>query len=225
MTITTVLTDIEGTTTDIRFVHNVLFPYAREHLADYLTAQWGNPEVVAVVKQVRNELADQAANKGVITSTLLDWIDQDKKITPLKTLQGLMWSDGYANGDFTGHLYQDAYEYLTSWHAKGLSLNVFSSGSVNAQKLLFKYSDFGDLTALFDGYYDTNYGHKREPEAYQAIAKAIGVPPEQVLFLSDIQEELDAAKVAGIQTCLLERDDKIPDPRHHVVHTFDQIEL
>lgn len=223
MTITSILTDLEGTTTDIRFVHNVLFPYAREHLASYVTSQWNNPEVASIVKQVRDEIDDPQADQAAIITVLTRWIDQDKKITPLKALQGLMWADGYANGDFTGHLYKDAYEHLSAWKKAGLSLNVFSSGSVNAQKLLFKYSDYGDLTGLFDGFYDTNFGHKREQSAYESIAKAMGTPAGSILFLSDIQEELDAAKAAGMHTCLLERDDKIDSPRHKVVQSFDQI--
>lgn len=220
--INAILTDIEGTTTDIDFVHKTLFPYARERMADFIHSHPNEPAV-----------ADAAAALGVaaddldaITRGLIGWIDQDKKETSLKALQGLIWVQGYENGDFTGHLYPDAYEGLKRWHDSGKQLHIFSSGSVKAQKLLYGYSDFGDLTSLFSGYFDTTTGAKREAIAYERISEAIGLPASQILFLSDVVAELDAAKAAGMQTCLLMRGER-PDgaERHNAAENFDRIRL
>jgi enolase-phosphatase E1 len=137
-----------------------------------------------------------------------------------------MWQQGYANGDFTGHVYADAVAGLQAWQAQGLKLYVYSSGSITAQKLLFAYSDAGDLTPLFSGYFDTQIGHKREVGAYQHIAQAIGLAPDQILFLSDIREELDAAKQAGMQTCALVRENQATEGlKHPWVENFAQIDL
>lgn len=225
MTITTILTDIEGTTTDIRFVHDVLFPYARAQLPAYLQAHWHDEALQPVLESAREAAGQPDADCQTLTRCFIEWIDQDKKVTALKTLQGLIWVAGYQQGDFTGHLYPDALEGLQCWHAAGIKLNIFSSGSVKAQKLLFGYSDFGDLTPLFDGYYDTHMGHKREPAAYQAIAAAIGEPADNILFLSDVTEELDAARSAGMHTCLLARETVPEHSAHTVVQRFDQISL
>ncbi len=198
MTIKAILTDIEGTTTDINFVHKVLFPYAYDHLPGFLRSHSDDAAVQSVLSDARIELGQPEADLETLISAFLDWIEQDKKVTVLKSLQGLIWVTGYEQRDFTGHLYNDAYEYLQRWQQQGLKLYVFSSGSVKAQKLLFGYSDFGDLTPLFSGYYDTNIGHKREASAYQKIAADVGLPAAEILFLSDIKEELDAAREVAI---------------------------
>ncbi len=224
MKISTVLTDIEGTTTDINFVHKVLFPYARAHLPAFVRANAETPAVADCLQQVRASLEDPNASLDRVIDQLLAWIDSDTKATPLKTLQGLIWVQGYEQGDFTGHLYPDAHAGLQRWFEQGLKLYVFSSGSVKAQQLLFGYSDFGDLTPLFSGYFDTNTGQKREAEAYHNIAQAIGVPAGEILFLSDIVPELDAAKAAGMQTCLLVRGEQPDNAAGHTqTDTFDSI--
>ncbi|SEQ98107.1 enolase-phosphatase E1 [Amphritea atlantica] len=225
MTIKAILTDIEGTTTDINFVHKVLFPYAYDHLAGYLRGHEQDEIVQSVLEDARAELGQPEADLETLIRAFLGWIEQDKKVTALKTLQGLIWVAGYEQQDFTGHLYDDAYEYLQKWQQQGLKLYVFSSGSVKAQKLLFGYSDFGDLTPLFGGYYDTTTGHKREATAYRAIAADIGLPAAEILFLSDIKEELDAAREAGMATTLLARDQLPAQSDHTVVQTFQQITL
>lgn len=195
---TAILTDIEGTTTSLSFVADVLFPYARAHLADYVAAH------PAETAPILSDVARAAAGDPV--ATLLRWIDEDRKATPLKTLQGMIWAEGYASGAFTGHVYADTIVALRRWHAQGVKLYVFSSGSVAAQKLLFAHSDAGDLTPLFSGYFDTTTGPKREPQSYAKIADAIGVAPGDVLFLSDIREEIDAARAAGLQALLIDRE-------------------
>ena len=223
MSIKAILTDIEGTTTDIKFVHNVLFPYAREQLETYVNTHQNDEAVLAILDQARKEIGKPDADQQTLIQCFIDWIDQDKKVTALKALQGLIWVEGYEQKAFTGHLYVDAYENLKKWSAMGLSLNIFSSGSVKAQKLLFGYSDFGDLTPLFKGYFDTTTGHKREETAYRLIAEKMQFDATEILFLSDIVEELDAAKAAGMQTILLARDSVATSSTHPVVSSFDQI--
>lgn len=192
-----ILTDIEGTTSSIAFVAETLFPYARAHLPAFVAA---HPERVAGL------LAEvEATEPGDPVATLLRWIDEDRKATPLKTLQGWIWAEGYGTGAYRGHVYPDAAEALRAWKAAGLRLFVYSSGSVEAQKLLFGHSDQGDLTPLFDGYFDTKSGGKREAASYVRIAAAIGEEPGAVLFLSDVQAELDAAAAAGMRTVLVDR--------------------
>ena len=192
-----ILTDIEGTTSSIAFVAEVLFPYARAHLADYVAAH------VAETAPILAEVA--AIEPGDPVATLTRWIDEDRKATPLKTLQGMIWADGYAAGAFTGHLYADAVAGLRRWHAAGVKLYVFSSGSVAAQELLFGHSDAGDLTALFSGYFDTTTGPKRDAASYAMIAAAIGGEASAVLFLSDTPEEVAAARGAGMDARLIDR--------------------
>ena len=205
-----VLTDIEGTTSSIAFVADVLFPYARARLAAYVAAH--SDETSAILAEVA------ASEPGDPLATLLRWIDEDRKATPLKALQGMIWADGYASGAFTGHVYRDAVAALRRWHAAGTKLYVFSSGSVAAQKLLFGHSDAGDLTPLFSGYFDTTTGPKREAASYAAIAEAIGGTPGDVLFLSDTPEEVAAARAAGMAVRLIDRTGDTGD-----IATFDDL--
>lgn len=211
-----ILTDIEGTTSSIAFVHEVLFPYARARLADWLAAHAPEADVAAQLAATRTEagLADDAP-LAAVTDVLLGWIDADRKATPLKALQGRLWADGYAAGDFRGHVYADVPPCLRVWHAAGLTLAVYSSGSVEAQRLLFAHSEHGDLTPLFSAYFDTRIGHKREPASYTAICAALGFAPAGVLFLSDITEELDAARAAGLATVQLVRDGRFDAQAAH----------
>jgi len=200
-----IVTDIEGTTSSISFVKDVLFPYAREHMAAFVKANAERPEVCAQLDEVC-AVTGQAFDLDGIVQTLQRWIDEDQKVTPLKTLQGYIWKAGYENGDFTGHVYRDAFEGLQRWHEAGIRLYVYSSGSVGAQKLIFGFSDFGDMTPLFSGYFDTTIGHKREEGAYRNILAEIGLPGDEVLFLSDIHEELAAARQAGMNVMQLVRE-------------------
>lgn len=226
MTIQAILTDIEGTTTSLSFVKDVLFPYAYERMPSFVVENRTNPAVAKVIDEVRYEVNNPVLSLSGAIEQLKQWIRDDKKITPLKAIQGLMWQQGYASGDFTGHVYPDAVAGLQAWHAQGLQLYVYSSGSVQAQQLLFGYSDAGDLTPLFSGYFDTQVGHKREIGAYQHIAQAIGITPKHILFLSDIREELDAAQQAGMQTCALVRENQATEGLQHPwVENFAQIDL
>lgn len=177
-----ILTDIEGTTSSLSFVHDVLFPYARARLPDYVATHGGH------------------------LSQYLAWMDADAKVTELKDIQGRIWAKGYAAGELTGHVYPDAAEALRRWHAAGLTLAVFSSGSVTAQKLIFGHSDQGNLAPLFSGWFDTTTGPKREAMSYVLIADALGISPADVMFLSDIAAETDAAKAAGMRALLIDRE-------------------
>lgn len=218
-----IVTDIEGTTSSLSFVKEVLFPYARTHLADFVRSHAHEPVIKTLLEETCQLVAEKLDTEQVITQ-LINWIDEDKKVTPLKSLQGLIWEAGYQQGDFSGHVYADAAEQLKKWYMQGLALYIYSSGSVHAQKLLFAHTAFGDLTPLFSGYFDTHIGGKKDVSSYQRIAEHIGVPAMQILFLSDIAEELDAAKAAGFSTIQLIRDGLFDKLTNHVqVSSFVEI--
>ena len=218
-----IVTDIEGTTSSIDFVHQTLFPYAKAHLREFLRAHADDAQVqrqlIEVVRMEGRQLSlEQFAD------VLEKWIAEDRKATPLKTLQGMIWKQGYESGELSGHVYEDTPEYLERWNSSGKKLYVYSSGSVEAQQLIFGYTEFGDLTPLFSGYFDTRIGGKREAASYDAILKQIALPASEVLFLSDIGEELDAARAAGMQTCQLLRDEKArPSAAHVQARDFSQV--
>jgi enolase-phosphatase E1 len=200
-----IVTDIEGTTSSISFVKDVLFPYARKRLPAFIVTHADKPEVQHWLHETAREAGMVSADQQEIIALLQQWIDEDRKATPLKALQGLIWEEGYRSGEFRSHVYPDVAENLQKWKKQGISLYVYSSGSVAAQKLLFRHSEVGDLTPLFSGYFDTEIGAKREIDSYQRIAAAIGLPADAILFLSDIVEELDAAGAAGLRTVQLAR--------------------
>ncbi len=221
---TVVLTDIEGTTSSIAFVKETLFPYARARIGDFVRQHAADPEVAAQVADAKGD--DDLDLEGVI-ARLERWIDEDSKATPLKTLQGLLWRAGYEQGAYLGHVYDDAVAGLRRWHAAGHRLYVYSSGSVAAQKLIFGRSVAGDLTSLFSGYFDTMVGGKKEAASYRSIVGEIGVRPEEILFLSDVVAELDAAREAGLRTIRLVRpeDGTVPGSDHLEVSSFDEVRL
>lgn len=201
-----ILTDIEGTTSSLAFVKDVLFPYAREHLPAFVRAYAGEAAVRACLEAAKAEAGQSELDDEGVIQLLCDWIDQDRKATPLKTLQGLIWEAGYRDGAYQGHIYPDAAQQLRAWHSAGLRLYVYSSGSIQAQKLLFAHTEAGDLTPLFSDYFDTTSGNKQDSAAYQRIREAIGLPGADILFLSDVIAELDAAQSAGLQTLRLARE-------------------
>lgn len=220
-----VVSDIEGTTSSLSFVKDVLFPYAREHIGDYVREHTQEPALAALIEEVRRE-ADRPLALDEVIAQLVAWIDEDKKITPLKAIQGMLWEDGYRNGAFTGHVYPDAGARLQTWHDNGIRLYLYSSGSVHAQKLLFAHTDYGDLNDLFDGYFDTTIGAKGDSASYRRIVDALGLQPEEILFLSDVESELDAAEEAGMNTLWLVRDGVVyMDAAHRQVVDFNDIEL
>ena len=240
-----ILTDIEGTTSSLSFVKDVLFPYSRERMADFVAQHAQDPAVRKWLDEARQAagggfehqgLATEYGvraiptlllfSKGQVTEQLVRWIDEDKKLTPLKALQGMIWEHGYTHGDFRGHVYPDAERALRVWHEQGILLYVYSSGSVQAQRLLFGHTEYGDLTPLFTGYFDTSIGGKRDAESYQAIAKAIGFDAAEILFLSDVKAELDAARQAGMQSAWLVREGTVdPQADPPQVADFEAIRL
>lgn len=226
-TIRAIVTDIEGTTSSISFVKDVLFPYARKRLPAFIETHADKPEVQHWLHEAAKEAGIIEASRQEIIELLLGWIDQDRKSTALKALQGMIWKEGYEAGEYRAHVYPEVAARLHAWRADGLHLYVYSSGSVPAQRLFFRYSEAGDLTPLFAGYFDTETGPKRESASYAAIAEALGERPEHILFLSDIVEELDAAQAAGLQTgWLLRPPQPMPaQPRHRVYADFDAIEV
>lgn len=203
-----ILTDIEGTTTSISFVADELFPYFREHISELIGLK--EHPVVAEAFQETVRLAKQEDDEVIVSdeqiiAKLHQWSVEDRKITPLKTLQGVLWDTGYRNGTLKGHVYADVAPALARWQAQGIQMGVFSSGSVPAQKLIFGFSVAGDLTNYFSAYFDTNTGGKRITETYSKIANQLNIPTKDILFLSDIIEELEAAKEAGYKTLQLVR--------------------
>ena len=207
-----ILTDIEGTTSSISFVRDVLFPYARRALPDFVREHGQEPEVRRWLDLVAAENGGLCQDT-MIVETLQGWIDQDRKHTALKALQGMVWEAGYRHRDFTAPLYPDVVPALHAWHAAGHGLAVYSSGSVPAQKLLFAHTDAGDLTPFLCGYFDTTSGHKRDPDSYRLIADRLDRSVGDVVFLSDVVAELDAAREAGMRTVLLDRLEDYPQPR------------
>jgi enolase-phosphatase E1 len=224
-----VLVDIEGTTSTVAFVHQVLFPYSDAHLDGYVAAHRADAEVAqAMLEAARLAGEPDDADDATVLAQLHEWIAEDRKATPLKTLQGLIWAEGYANGDLRAHVYPDAAAGLRRWHAAGLELYVYSSGSIAAQKVLFANNSQGDLTPLFTNYFDTTIGHKREARSYTAISRAMRTPPEDIVFLSDVDAELDAARETGMQTVRLLRPADTPPgatTKHPAATTFDDIEI
>ncbi len=220
-----ILTDIEGTTSSISFVAEKLFPYFRNNILD-LAEMTDNPVVKEAfehtIKLAESEDGETISTEQEIIDKLYEWSVEDRKITPLKTLQGVLWEKGYRDGVLKGHVYPEVAANLKKWKEQGIELGVFSSGSVPAQKLIFGYSISGDLTPFFSSYFDTNTGGKRDAETYAKIAKALHLEPSEILFLSDIIEELEAADSNGFQTIQLAREGLTPS-WSKAVSSFDEI--
>lgn len=217
------VTDIEGTTSDIAFVQKVMFPYAYAALPGYLRQHADAPDVAPWIAAVASEIHTTPDNLPAVIAALLSWIDADRKHTALKALQGQVWEQAFTSGQFVAHLYADALAALQRWRGEGLPMYVYSSGSVQAQKLYFGHTAAGDLRPCFRGYFDTTTGPKREAGSYRRIAELIGQPPADILFLSDIGAELDAAAEAGWRTVQLLREGATPAPGHVQVASFDEL--
>lgn len=198
-----VLTDIEGTTSSLAFVKDVLFPYARNSLPAFIRSH--ESELTGIANDIAAILGRSHLTAQEMTDVLLQWMDEDRKVTPLKTLQGIVWKTGYESGELQSHVYEDAVSALRKWHADGLKLYIYSSGSIAAQKLLFSHTAYGDLSSLFGGYFDTTTGPKLESRSYGKIAESLHLPPGSIVFLSDHTGETQAAAAAGMQTVVLAR--------------------
>lgn len=228
-----ILTDIEGTTTELAFVHRVLFPYAAERLPDFIRQCGDNTEVRACLNDVKATLcAEATSSQGNdalsdedAIEALLRWIREDCKQSALKQLQGMLWKVGYETGAYRAHVYPDVPSALALWRERGIGLGVYSSGSVQAQRLLFRYSTVGDLTPYFSHYFDTRIGNKRDADSYARIAQALKIAPLDILFLSDIAEELDAAAHAGFQVIQVVRGPETVASSYPTVPDFSAIQL
>lgn len=219
-----ILTDIEGTTGSISFVRDVLFPYARAALPGFVRKHGHDPKVRELLDQVAAEHGAMC-DDAMIAETLQGWIDEDRKHTVLKALQGMIWEDGYRDGEFTAHIYPDVAPMLQAWHDAGYPMAVYSSGSVPAQKLFFGHSDAGDLLHLFEAFFDTEVGHKRDADSYRLIADRLARTPGDIVFLSDVVAELDAARDAGMRTVLLDRREDYPEPRIDEADTHGHVRV
>ncbi len=222
--ISAIVTDIEGTTSSIEFVHTTLFPYARRELDGFVRTHAAEPAVRSCLADV-DALVGRALSLDEAIDTMTGWIDADRKAPPLKLLQGMIWRGGYRSGALRGHVYDDVPPTLQRWHAAGKRLFVYSSGSEEAQRLLFEHSIAGDLTRFFTGYFDTRVGAKAESSSYRQIRDALGLDAGAILFLSDVEAELDAARDSGMITCqLIRAADCVPAPRHVHARDFDEVD-
>jgi len=230
-----ILLDIEGTTTPIAFVHEVLFSYAREHAKEFLTNNIDSEEVWTDITLLREEHALDVSNDlraPMLTDDIgsvaayIDWlIARDRKSTGLKSLQGKIWRQGYLDGSLKAQVFADVAPAFEQWHNAGLRINIFSSGSVLAQQLLFAHTDAGDLTRFIKGYFDTNVGKKGEADSYRRIAAALNLASNRIVFISDVVAELDAAQEAGMKTLLSLRPGNQPQPptNHRAIRGFDPV--
>ena len=238
-----ILLDIEGTITPISFVHDVLFPYARTHVKSYLAEYLDSPETTAILAQLREEhrsdveqeltppAQDNQTRDAELNSlaSYVEWlIDRDRKSSGLKALQGKIWEKGYLEGTLQAPLFPDVLPALELWRRAGMRIAIFSSGSVLAQKLLFRHTQAGDVTKFIDSYFDTTTGPKLAMESFRLIAVEIAVPPTEMLFISDVTTELDAAGAAGFQTRLCVRPGNQSQPNekeHRIISSFDEVVL
>lgn len=230
-----IVLDVEGTTSSIAFVYDVLFPYARNYAREYLVEHWDEPELDALCKQIAIDAGtldaglvddDQAVDKTVASIAKL--MDRDSKTTALKELQGRIWKRGFESGELQAHVFDDVPDALVQWAKAGLETRIYSSGSVAAQILFFGHTAFGSLLPLLRGHFDTTIGSKREAPSYAAIASTMNQPPEQILFLSDVAAELDAARSAGMHTGLVVRPGNPEQPNaqgHPVIKSLVEVRI
>ena len=200
-----ILVDIEGTISPISFVKDIMFPYSKDKLESYLKKNFDREEIKSIISEIERIEGRKLTLEEVI-QILKKWIDEDKKLTPLKELQGFIWEKGFKSGELKAPLFKDAYKKLNEWKKKGYKIYIYSSGSVKAQKLFFSHSEYGNILNLFNGHFDTKVGNKKEKNSYLKIAKELGVKPEEILFLSDSLDEVKAGKEAGLNVIKVSRE-------------------
>ena len=234
-----ILLDIEGTTTPIAFVTQTLFPYARAHMRSYLDRHGASPQYLALIDAFREEhAADERAGEPVLrwaeanadargsVQAYAEWLmDRDRKSPALKELQGYIWEEGYERGDLVGQVFEDVPRAFARWRRENVRLGIFSSGAVMAQRRLFRCSSAGDLSSFLHWYFDTHAGAKQDPASYRRIAEEVGELPPDILFISDVVGELNAARTAGLGTVMTVRPGNLPQPPHdhRVVSSLDEI--
>jgi enolase-phosphatase E1 len=236
-----VVLDIEGTTTPVSFVYDVLFPYARVHLREFLHARLGDVHFERAISLLREEHTNDTSSREPVPEwpaiagnvhidglgDYLEWLmDRDRKSPGLKLVQGQIWERGYADGTLRGEVYADVLPAFERWRGAGLTIAIYSSGSVLAQRLLFRNSTSGDLTPFIKHYFDTSVGPKRTPESYRRIAHALRLDPDELCFISDIDAELVAARDVGFQTlsCVRPPSSLPASSDSPVVQTFDDVD-
>ena len=234
-----ILLDIEGTTSSIRFVYDVMFPYMRRELDSFLNANWGTKDLQDACRLIALDAghdsleawvgknAKEEDARKVVRKEVMQLMDGDVKATGLKQLQGLIWKAGFNSGEMKAHLYDDVLPAIKKWHNAGIDIHIYSSGSVAAQKLFFGHTIQGDLLHYFSGHYDTTIGGKKEADSYRHITSEFKCPASDILFISDVVEELNAAKAAGMETVLSIRPENNPQPEHSFpsITSFEQIKL
>ncbi len=232
-----ILLDIEGTTSSIRFVYDVMFPYVREQLEVFLRDHWNDSAVRECLPLLANDIGvspdswpagDGDEQQKRVSEAVIELMDDDVKATGLKRLQGLIWKEGFESGQLVAHLFDDVPEAIRGWNAQGIGIRIYSSGSVQAQQLFFGHTIAGDLLPLLCGYYDTTIGDKRDWNSYAIIARDIGLAPEEILFISDVVAELEAANKAGMRTLLSMRPGNKPvddSGRFESITDFGQVQL
>lgn len=234
-----ILLDIEGTTSSIRFVYDVMFPYVRRELDSFLMANWGTTAIIETCDLIAKDIGhdsfedwvgknagDEDARKTV-RKEIIRQMDEDIKATGLKQLQGLIWKAGFGSGEMKAHLYDDVLPAIKKWYNAGIEIRIYSSGSVAAQKLFFGHTIKGDILNHFSGHYDTTIGGKKEADSYRQITQDFKCKASEILFISDVVEELNAAKEAGLETVLSVRPENNPQPEsdHPSITSFDEIKL
>lgn len=226
-----ILLDVEGTTSSIRFVYDVMFPFVRRELDTFLAAHWGQAELGAACDRIARDAGhtdlaawrasarvspeDEEAARYLVRGEVLRLMDGDVKATGLKQVQGLIWQSGFAGGELKAHVYDEVPAALRDWNARGVDVRIYSSGSIHAQTLFFGHTIAGNLLPLLKGHYDTTTGPKQQADSYRRIAAAFGLPPADILFLSDVMAELEAARTAGLATALVLRPGNAPVPAGH----------
>ena len=232
-----ILLDIEGTTSSISFVYDVMFPYVRRELNGFLEKNWGSDDLNSTSDLIAQDAGHEnlaswqpnaADQQQAIHDEVIRLMDNDVKATGLKSLQGAIWKDGFEGGEMKAHVYDDVPPALSAWNEQGIDVRIYSSGSVKAQLLFFGHTVSGNLLPCFRGHYDTTTGPKRESKSYSRIAEDMALPSNEILFLSDVVEELNAAKEAGMQAglCIRPGNKEVSVPHSHAkITSFAQIEL
>ena len=232
-----ILLDIEGTTSSISFVYDEMFPYVRDTLDSYLSENWDSPALVAALDKLAVDVDQDPKTwlsgtaeqqQQTVAKAVIGLMDADVKATGLKELQGMIWMSGFQTGQLVAHLFDEVAECIQEWNASGKDVKIYSSGSIAAQKLFFGHSIAGDLLDQFSGHYDTTIGSKRDADSYRKISQKFDCEAEQIVFISDVVEELDAAKEAGLQTVLSVRPGNKPVSEDHgylAIKSFAELEI
>jgi len=234
-----ILLDIEGTTSSISFVYDVMFPYVRENVASFLESDWDDPSVQECLRLLAVDLEKESLEswlgglsvdqrKVETVQAVIGLMDDDVKATGLKQLQGLIWKNGFHRGQLVAHLFDDVANAIRKWKNSGVDVRIYSSGSIQAQKLFFGHTVAGNLLDLLSGNYDTTTGPKQDADSYRKIASEFLCEPGEILFISDVVDELEAAKTAGLQTILSVRPGNKPVEKDHgfaAIESFNEIKL